>query len=122
MRTWKDVDSGLLDSIPHPNPSGEMEVVHVCPEVTFLGVPSQPDFATLEIKMVPHALDIELKSLKEFLFDWRTIVVSYERFLYTVHEILWNRYEPKTLTTTLVTAPRGGISSRLQLDGAPKGD
>ena len=114
MRTWTSVDAGLLKWLTHE--MGAIELKHKVPEVTFLGVRNQPDFAELYVTMYPDARQIELKSLKEYIYDWRDVVVSYERFLDTVFAHMMEIYEPTRLRLALVTRPRGGISSRLTID------
>jgi 7-cyano-7-deazaguanine reductase len=66
--------------------------------------------------MYPDERLLELKSFKEYLFQWRDIVVSYERFLDIVFEHLMQVYAPRRLRLVLETQPRGGISSKLTID------
>ena len=113
-RLWSSVDPSILRSLPHD--MGPLELKHKVPEVTFLGVRDQPDFAELYITMYPDRRQIELRSLKEYIYAWRNVVVSYERFLDTVFAHLMQVYEPARLRLVLVTKPRGGISSRLTVD------
>ena len=113
-RLWTSVDATTLQWLPHD--MGPIELKHKVPEVTFLGVRDQPDFAELFITMYPKARQIELRSLKEYIYAWRDVVVSYERFLDTVFAHLTQVYEPVRLRLVLVTKPRGGISSRLTID------
>lgn len=114
MRLWESVDPAILKWLPHD--MGAIELKHKVPEVTFLGVKDQPDFAELFITMYPERRQIELRSLKEYVYDWRNVVVSYERFLDTVYDHMMQIYEPVRLRLVLVTRPRGGISSRLTVD------
>jgi 7-cyano-7-deazaguanine reductase len=114
MKTFKAVDPGTLKSIPHHG--GPIETKTKAPEVTFLGVHDQPDFASLYVTMYPAERLLELKSFKIYLQQWRDVVVSYERFLDVVYEHLMRVYEPVRLRLMLVTNPRGGISSRLTID------
>jgi 7-cyano-7-deazaguanine reductase len=114
MKLWGDVDPTILKSLPHD--MGPIELKHKIPEVTFLGVKDQPDFAELFITMYPKQRQIELRSLKEYVYSWRNVVVSYERFLDTVFSHLMEVYEPVRLRVVLLTRPRGGISSKLTVD------
>ncbi len=114
MRTYEDVESSLLKSIPHRG--GAIETKHKAPEVTFLGVNDQPDFATLYVTLYPSDKLLELKSFKEYLYQFRNIVISYERFLDVVYEQMIEAYEPTRLRLVLITQPRGGISSKLTVD------
>jgi 7-cyano-7-deazaguanine reductase len=113
-RTYDDIDPKVLKALP--NPGGAMELKHKAPEVTFLGARDQPDFGTLYITFYPRETVIELKSLKEYLYQWRNTAVSYERFLDVVFEHLIQVYKPVRLRLVLETRPRGGISSKLTVD------
>lgn len=114
MKTFEAVAHDALKALPHLG--GAIELKHKAPELTFLGINDQPDFATLYITMYPQKSVIELKSLKEYLYQWRDVVVSYERFLDVVFEHFMTVYEPVRLRLTLETRPRGGISSKLTID------
>jgi 7-cyano-7-deazaguanine reductase len=61
----------------------------------------------------PSETVIELKSLKEYLYQWRDTAVSYERFLDVVHGHLMRVYESLRLRLVFETRPRGGISGEL---------
>ena len=114
MPGWKDVNPNTLRVIPHRG--GAIELKHRAPEITFLGVKDQPDFATLYLTMYPDQKLIELKSLKEYLYSWRNVTVSYERFIDVVFDHLMEAYEPVRLRLVLTTSARGGISSKLTVD------
>ena len=59
---------------------------------------------------------IELKSLKEYSFQLRNIVVSYERLINLFYDHLMETYKPDRLRMVMVCNPRGGISSKLTID------
>ena len=65
--------------------------------MTFLGVPNQPDYGQVDILIYPRDGVPELKSLKEYFFGWRDVVVSYERFLDVVYTDLMAVYGPRRL-------------------------
>lgn len=112
--THDDIDPRVLKGLP--NPGGAMELKHKAPEVTFLGAHDQPDFGTLYITFYPGDTVIELRSLKEYLYQWRDTAVSYERFLDVVYNHLMQVYRPIRLRLVFETRPRGGISSKLTVD------
>ena len=70
----------------------------------------------LYITFYPDKEVIELKSLKEYFFAFRSQIYSYERLLNVVYDDLMSVYKPVRLRLVLVTNPRGGISSRLTVD------
>ena len=115
-KLYSDIDSSMLKSIPNPEKVKPYEVKIKQPEVTFLGVYNQPDFATLYILMYPNGRIIELKSLKLYLQQYRDVVISYERLLNQVYDHMLESYTPQRLRLVLDCNPRGGISSRLTID------
>ena len=99
------------------NPSGEGYEINIkVPELTFEGDKNKPDFANLFICFYPGKSVIELKSLKEYIFEFRSQIYSYERIINVIYDDLINVYEPQRLRLVLLTNPRGGISSKLVID------
>ncbi len=113
-KNWEK-NRGTLKSIP--NPSGEAyEIKMKIPELTFEGVRGQPDFAHLYITFYPNKKVIELKSLKEYFFAFRSQIYSYERIINVIYDDMMAAYDPQRLRLVLVCNPRGGISSKLTVD------
>jgi len=115
-KTYEAVDSNILKSLPNPEKIKPYEVKIKQPELTFLGVYEQPDFATLYILMYPKDRIVELKSFKVYLQQFRDIIISYERILNVIYDHLKEVYEPERLRLVLDCNPRGGIQSRLSID------
>ena len=115
-KLYSDIDSSMLKSIPNPEKVKPYEVKIKQPEVTFLGVYNQPDFATLYILMYPNGRIIELKSLKLYLQQYRDVVISYERLINQLYDHMKEVYTPERLRLVLDCNPRGGLSSRLTID------
>ena len=86
------------------------------PELTFLGVYEQPDFASLYLLFYPDKKIIELKSFKLYLQQYRNTIISYERLINILYDDIKKVYGPKRLRIILDCNPRGGISSRLTQD------
>jgi len=112
-RKWSD--SSLLRKIPNPSKKG-YEIKIKNPEITFLGVQNQPDFATAYITFYPRNTVIELRSLKLYFQQFRGKVISYERLINVVYDDLVSIYKPRRLRIVMTLSPRGGISSRLAID------
>ena len=112
-KQWSD--KSILKSIPNPS-EAHYEIMIEAPEVTFLGIPNQPDFAKINLTIYPGNKVIELKSLKFYLNQFRNKVISYERLINDMSEDLMTVYKPVRLKIVLETNPRGGISSRLSID------
>ena len=106
-KLYNDIDSSMLKSIPNPEKVKPYEVKIKQPEVTFLGVYNQPDFATLYILMYPNGRIVELKSLKMYLQQYRDVVISYERLLNQVYDHMQEKYTPQRLRLVLDCNARG---------------
>lgn len=115
MKTYKEIDPGILKSIPNPS-KGAYEIKIKIPECTFLGVQEQPDFATIYLSFYPKDKIIELRSLKLYTYQLRDTVVSYERLINIIYDDLMRVYEPDRLRIVMICNPRGGISSKLTID------
>ena len=79
-KPYEQIDKSLLKAIPNPS-TGAYEIKIKIPEFTFLGVSKQPDFATIYLTFYPQDKVIELKSVKEYVYKLRNIIVSYERLI-----------------------------------------
>src|ERR1044072_1260421 len=96
VKTYKHIDRSILKAIRNPS-SGAYEIKTKIPEFTFLGVQEQPDCATIYLTFYPDKKIIELKSLKQYVYQLRNIVVSYERLINIIYEDLCAVYEPARL-------------------------
>ena len=114
-KPYEQIDKALLKSIPNPS-KGAYEIKIKIPEFTFLGVSSQPDFATMYLTFYPTNKVIELKSVKEYVYQLRNIIVSYERLINIFYDHLMEVYEPDRMRIVMICNPRGGISSKLTID------
>ena len=114
-KPYEQIDKSLLKSIPNPS-KGAYEIKIKIPEFTFLGVSSQPDFATMYLTFYPTNKVIELKSVKEYVYQLRNIIVSYERLINIFYDHLMEVYEPDRMRIVMICNPRGGISSKLTID------
>ncbi|OFZ52815.1 MAG: 7-cyano-7-deazaguanine reductase, partial [Bacteroidetes bacterium RIFCSPHIGHO2_02_FULL_44_7] len=109
-RVWSD--TSMLRAIPNPSRQG-YEIKIKNPEVTFLGATNQPDFATVYLTVYPGDSVVELKSLKMFFHQFRSVLISYERLINVVYDDLMSKYKPARLRIVMTLLARGGISSRL---------
>ena len=115
IATYKEIDATILTSIKNPA-SEAYEIKIKLPECTFLGVQEQPDFADVYLVFYPAKKVIELKSLKQYVFQLRNTVVSYERLINVMYDHLMSTYEPHRLRLVMICNPRGGICSKLTID------
>jgi len=113
-KIWTTITANSLKAIPNPAPGYEHHIA--IPEFTFLGVRDQPDFGVITIWFWGDKKTIELKSLKEYLYQYRDTVVSYERCVDVLYQHLVEVYEPTRLKLKIEFRPRGGISSTMTRD------
>jgi 7-cyano-7-deazaguanine reductase len=115
VKTFQNIDKSILRTLP--NPTGEAYEIKIkIPELTFLGVNEQPDFAVVYITFYAGKKIIELKSLKLYVYQLRNITVSYERLINVLYDHLVEVYAPDRLRIVVIFNPRGGISSKLTID------
>lgn len=114
-KTYKDIDKSILKALPNPSPEA-YEIKIKIPEMTFLGVQHQPDFGTIYLTVYPRKYVIELKAMKQYVYQLRDIVVSYERLINIVYDHLMDVFKPERLRIMMICNPRGGISSKLTID------
>ena len=115
IKLHQAIDKSILKAIPNPTKEA-YEIKIKIPEFTFLGVQEQPDFANVYLTFYPKGKVIELKSLKQYAFHLRDIVVSYERLINVFYDHLMEVYNPERLRIVMNCNPRGAISSRLTID------
>ena len=112
-KQWSNIT--ILKSIKNPSDKS-YEIKIKAPEITFLGVKNQPDFARLYIIFYPRDNVIELRSFKIYLQQYRDKIMSYERLINVIYDDLIEKYKPQRLRLVMDFNSRGGISSRLTID------
>lgn len=115
MKNSEWSQTSMLTTIVNPTVQG-YEIKIKSPEVTFLGVKDQPDFADLYLTFYPEEKVIELKSFKKYLHQFRNKIISYERLINVIYDDVMRTYKPNRLRIVMTCNPRGGISSRLTID------
>ncbi len=111
-KTWSDPT--ILKYFP--NPCQSHRHILETEELSFYGFPNQPDFAKIIIDVTPDKRAIELKSVKEYLLQFRLKHISYERILQVISKDFVDVYKPLSLRIILETKPRGGIKSKLEIE------
>jgi 7-cyano-7-deazaguanine reductase len=114
MKLWKNIDISILDSLPNTAVGYEQRIT--IPEFTFLGKHNQPDFGSIKLWFYGQDKTIELKSLKNYIFQYRDTVISYERCIDVLYKHLMETYQPVRLRVQIDFRPRGGISSCMTAD------
>jgi len=113
MNKWSD--KSLLKAFRNPTVRN-YRIRHIAPEVTFLGMKNQPDFARIIVTMIPSRTIMDLKAFKIYLQQFREKIISYERLINVIYNDVNDIFSPISLKIEMTTNPRGGISSILEID------
>ena len=104
--------SKKLDTFPNPRPGREYTIEFSCPEFTCVcPLTGQPDFADFKIVYVPAELCVELKSLKLYLWSFRSEGHFHEDVTNRVLDDLVAAISPRKMIVTGSFNVRGGIST-----------
>jgi 7-cyano-7-deazaguanine reductase len=111
-----------LETFPNPHPRRDYLIVHTCPEFTALCPKTgQPDFGTIRISYTPDKLCVELKSLKLYLFSFRTRGIFYEDVTNVILDDLVDATRPREMTVEGEFRVRGGISTVIRASHRGRG-
>jgi len=88
------------------------EFTSVCP------LSGLPDFGALTIRYVPRNKIVELKSLKYYLVQYRSVGIFYEHVVNRILDDLVSVLEPKSAEIVGRFTPRGGITTRVRAQWA----
>jgi 7-cyano-7-deazaguanine reductase len=101
-----------LETFPSPRPDREFEIAIECPEFTSLCPKTGlPDFGEIRIRYVPGDLCVELKSLKQYIADFRNRGIFYEAVTNQILDDLVQAVQPRRMTVTGDFNVRGGIKT-----------
>jgi 7-cyano-7-deazaguanine reductase len=104
------VDPGLLETFTYEYQAREGEITITTDEWTcvcpFSGL---PDFGTLTVRYCPDALCLELKALKYYLTNYRTVGIYQEHAANRILEDLVGACRPRRMEVQLDYRLRGGI-------------
>ncbi len=102
--------SPSVETFPNPNPRRDY-LVHVeVPEFTCLcPLTGQPDFATIVVDYIPDRKNIELKSLKLYMWSFRNEGAFHEAVTNRILDDLVKATRPRFLRITAKWYVRGGI-------------
>ena len=101
----------VLETFENKHQDNDYWVRFNCPEFTTLcPITGQPDFAEIRISYVPDKRMVESKSLKLYLFSFRSNGDFHEDCVNTIMKDLVKLMDPKYLEVTGFFTPRGGIS------------
>ncbi len=101
----------VLETFTNKHQENDYWVRFNCPEFTSLcPITSQPDFAEIRISYIPDVKMVESKSLKLYLFSFRSEGAFHEDCVNIIMKDLIKLMEPRYIEVTGFFLPRGGIS------------
>jgi 7-cyano-7-deazaguanine reductase len=104
--------SRKLETFKNPAPTRDYEIAFDCPEFTCVcPMTGQPDFARFNIRYVPDALCVELKSLKLYLWSYRDQGAFHEAVTNRILDDLVKAVQPRSMTVEGDFFVRGGIGT-----------
>jgi len=107
----QDYAPEVLETFENRHPENDYWVRFNCPEFTTLcPITGQPDFAEIRISYIPDRRMVESKSLKLYLFSFRSHGDFHEDVVNTIMKDLRALMNPKYIEVTGLFTPRGGIS------------
>lgn len=102
--------TSTLETFPNPAADRDYTIRMTIPEFTCLCPKTgQPDFATLELEYVPAALCVELKSLKLYVWSFRSRGAFHEAVTNEIVDHLASAVSPRFMRLTARFNVRGGI-------------
>ena len=114
--------STRLQTFPNPNPERDDRIHMEVPEFTCLCPKTgQPDFATLFLDYVPDAKCVELKSLKLYIWSFRSEGRFHEAVTNEILDALVAATKPRFMRLTAKFYVRGGIFTNVVAEHRKKG-
>ena len=102
--------SSQIETFPNPAPQRDYHVHMEIPEFTCLcPITGQPDFAALYLDFIPDKKNIELKSLKLYIWSYRNQGAFHEAVTNKIVDDLVKAMQPRFLRLTAKFYVRGGI-------------
>ena len=114
--------ASTLATFANPNP-GRDYLVHIeVPEFTFLcPLTGQPDFALLKIDYIPDKKNVELKSLKLYMWSYRNEGAFHEAVTNAILDDLVRALAPRFCRVTAKWYVRGGIFTDVIVEHRKRG-
>jgi 7-cyano-7-deazaguanine reductase len=111
-----------LESFPNPNTDRDYLVHIEVPEFTCLcPLTGQPDFATLVLDYVPDKRNVELKSLKLYMWSYRDQGAFHEAVTNEILDDLVKTLAPRFMRLTARWYVRGGIFTTVVAEHRKRG-
>ena len=117
------IDPGVLQVLDYGyRTQRDIEIKIDQPEFTSLcPISGLPDFGCIMIRYKPNDKIIELKSLKYYLLQYRSVGIFYEHVVNRILEDLVSFVRPKYMEVVGTFTPRGGITTTVRVEYPAKG-
>jgi len=103
-------DHTLLETFPNRFPGRDYQITfETCEFTSLCPMTGQPDFGSITIRYTPNDRCIESKSLKLYLFSYRSEPSFMETLTNRILDDLVSACAPRRMTVTGNFRPRGGI-------------
>lgn len=100
----------------------DIEIKIEQPEFTSLcPISGLPDFGCIMIRYKPNDKIVELKSLKYYLLQYRSVGIFYEHLVNRILEDLVSFVRPKYMEVLGTFTPRGGITTTARVEYKEEG-
>jgi 7-cyano-7-deazaguanine reductase len=109
--------SKQLDTFPNPNPERDYHIHMELPEFTCLcPLTGQPDFGHFTLDYIPDEKNVELKSLKLYMWSYRDEGAFHEAVTNHIANDLISATDPRYLKLTARWYVRGGIYTNVVVE------
>ena len=117
------IDPGVLQVLDYAyRTQRDIEIKIDQPEFTSLcPISGLPDFGCIMIRYEPNDKIIELKSLKYYLLQYRSVGIFYEHVVNRILEDLVSFVRPKFMEIVGTFTPRGGITTTARVEYREEG-
>ena len=112
------IDPGVLQVLDYGyRTQRDIEIKIDQPEFTSLcPISGLPDFGCIMIRYKPNDKIVELKSLKYYLLQYRSVGIFYEHLVNRIVEDLVSFVRPKFMEVMGTFTPRGGITTTVRVE------
>jgi 7-cyano-7-deazaguanine reductase len=117
------IDPGVLKVLDYAyRTQRDIEIKIEQPEFTSLcPISGLPDFGCIVIRYKPNDKIVELKSLKYYLLQYRSVGIFYEHVVNRILEDLVSFVRPKFMEVVGTFTPRGGITTTARVEYKEEG-
>lgn len=117
------IDPGVLKVLDYAyRTQRDIEIEIEQPEFTSLcPISGLPDFGCIMIRYKPNDKIVELKSLKYYLLQYRSVGIFYEHVVNRILEDLVSCVRPKFMEVVGTFTPRGGITTTARVEYKEEG-